>query len=86
MSEFSPTKSEKMNITRAKEILKNQFGYDSFRMNQEAAIETVLQKKDCSRADADGRRKIALLSDSGADVGRFDGRYFAADRFDERSG
>lgn len=36
-----------MNIARAKEILKSQFGYDSFRMNQQAAIETVLQKKDC---------------------------------------
>ena len=36
-----------MNIIRAKEILKNQFGYDSFRMNQEQAIETILQKKDC---------------------------------------
>jgi len=36
-----------MNIIRAKEILKSQFGYDSFRMNQEQAIETVLQKKDC---------------------------------------
>ncbi|MGI8639792.1 MAG: DNA helicase RecQ [Pyrinomonadaceae bacterium] len=36
-----------MNIARAKEILKRQFGYDSFRMNQEQAIETVLQKKDC---------------------------------------
>ena len=35
-----------MNITRAKEILKHQFGYDSFRMNQEAAIECVLDKKD----------------------------------------
>ncbi len=35
-----------MNITRAKEILKHQFGYDSFRMNQAAAIECVLQKKD----------------------------------------
>ena len=35
-----------MNITRAKEILKHQFGYDSFRMNQEAAIECVLNKKD----------------------------------------
>ncbi|MCW5961438.1 MAG: DNA helicase RecQ [Pyrinomonadaceae bacterium] len=35
-----------MNITRAKEILKHQFGYDSFRMNQEAAIEAVLEKKD----------------------------------------
>ncbi len=37
----------KMNITRAKEILKHQFGYDSFRMNQEQAIDAVLQKKDC---------------------------------------
>ncbi len=36
-----------MDITRAKEILKSQFGYDSFRMNQEQAIEAVLQKKDC---------------------------------------
>ncbi|HLM61556.1 MAG TPA: DNA helicase RecQ, partial [Pyrinomonadaceae bacterium] len=36
-----------MNITRAKEILKHQFGYDSFRMNQQAAIECVLNKKDC---------------------------------------
>ena len=36
-----------MDITRAKEILKSQFGYDSFRMNQEQAIETVLQKKNC---------------------------------------
>ncbi len=36
-----------MNIARAKEILKRQFGYDSFRMNQQQAIETILQKKDC---------------------------------------
>jgi ATP-dependent DNA helicase RecQ len=36
-----------MNIARAKEILKNQFGYDSFRLNQEQAIETVLAAKDC---------------------------------------
>jgi ATP-dependent DNA helicase RecQ len=35
-----------MDIARAKEILKSQFGYDSFRMNQEQAIETVLAKKD----------------------------------------
>ncbi len=39
--------TEIMNITQAKEILKRQFGYDSFRMNQEHAIETVLAKKDC---------------------------------------
>lgn len=36
-----------MNIERAREILKHQFGYDSFRMNQQAAIECVLAKKDC---------------------------------------
>lgn len=36
-----------MNIERAQEILKHQFGYDSFRMNQQAAIECVLAKKDC---------------------------------------
>ncbi|MBA3631271.1 MAG: DNA helicase RecQ [Acidobacteria bacterium] len=36
-----------MNIARAKEILKRQFGFDSFRMNQESAIEAVLRGKDC---------------------------------------
>jgi ATP-dependent DNA helicase RecQ len=36
-----------MSIIRAKEILKQQFGYDSFRMNQEQAIETILRGKDC---------------------------------------
>ena len=36
-----------MNIKLAQEILKHQFGYDSFRMNQAAAIECVLNKKDC---------------------------------------
>lgn len=36
-----------MNITRAKEILKHQFGFDSFRMNQQAAIDCILNKKDC---------------------------------------
>src|SRR5215213_5491155 len=36
-----------MSLARAQEILKNQFGYDSFRMNQQAAIESVLTRKDC---------------------------------------
>ncbi len=35
-----------MSIKKAKEILKHQFGFDSFRMNQETAIENVLAKKD----------------------------------------
>jgi len=36
-----------MNIEKAREILKHRFGYDSFRMNQERAIECVLSGKDC---------------------------------------
>lgn len=36
-----------MNLTKAREVLKNQFGYDEFRLNQEKAIETVLARKDC---------------------------------------
>lgn len=36
-----------MNLTHALEILKHQFGYDSFRMNQQAAIESVLHSRDC---------------------------------------
>jgi ATP-dependent DNA helicase RecQ len=36
-----------MTIEKAREILKHRFGYDSFRMNQEPAIEAVLSKKDC---------------------------------------
>jgi ATP-dependent DNA helicase RecQ len=35
-----------MKIEKAKEILKHSFGFDSFRMNQEAAIETLLEQKD----------------------------------------
>jgi ATP-dependent DNA helicase RecQ len=36
-----------MSISQAKKILKNQFGYDEFRLHQEAIIETVLAGKDC---------------------------------------
>lgn len=36
-----------MDISHAREILKHQFGYDEFRMMQQAAIDAVLQKKDC---------------------------------------
>lgn len=35
-----------MGIEQARQILKHQFGFDSFRMNQEAAISAVLAKKD----------------------------------------
>ena len=36
-----------MSIEKAREILKHRFGFDSFRMNQEAAISAVLAGKDC---------------------------------------
>lgn len=36
-----------MNISQAKKILKNQFGYDEFRLHQQTAIETILAAKDC---------------------------------------
>lgn len=45
---FSNTQLERpMTIEKAREILKHRFGYDSFRMNQEAVIEAVLDNKDC---------------------------------------
>lgn len=36
-----------MTITQAQEILKHKFGYDSFRLHQQAAIETILDGRDC---------------------------------------
>jgi len=36
-----------MTLEKARVILKHQFGYDSFRMNQEAAIGAVLDGRDC---------------------------------------
>ena len=36
-----------MSIAHAQHILKHQFGYDSFRLHQQAAIDTVLARKDC---------------------------------------
>jgi ATP-dependent DNA helicase RecQ len=40
-------KEKTMSINRALDILKHQFGYDEFRMNQQTAIECVLSKQDC---------------------------------------
>jgi ATP-dependent DNA helicase RecQ len=36
-----------MSLKKATEILQNRFGYESFRLNQQAAIECVLDQKDC---------------------------------------
>jgi len=40
-------KKNLMTIARAQEILKHQFGFDAFRMQQQAAIEAVLDGRDC---------------------------------------
>src|SRR5829696_6082258 len=36
-----------MTIEKAREILRHRFGYDAFRLNQEAAIDSVLSGRDC---------------------------------------
>jgi ATP-dependent DNA helicase RecQ len=36
-----------MSLSKATEILQQKFGYESFRLNQQVAIESVLAKKDC---------------------------------------
>ena len=36
-----------MMIEKARDILRHRFGYDAFRLNQEAAIESVLKGQDC---------------------------------------
>jgi ATP-dependent DNA helicase RecQ len=36
-----------MSLLKATEILQQKFGYESFRLNQQVAIESVLAKKDC---------------------------------------
>jgi ATP-dependent DNA helicase RecQ len=38
---------ESASLGKAREILKHRFGYDSFRMNQEAAISCVMAGRDC---------------------------------------
>ena len=36
-----------MSLKKATEILQKKFGYESFRLNQQAAIECVLKQQDC---------------------------------------
>ena len=36
-----------MTIEKARDILRHRFGYDAFRLNQEAAIESILSGHDC---------------------------------------
>ena len=68
-------------ISRAKSILKETFGYEDFRLQQEQAITQVLQKKDALVIMPTGGGK----SNPGAYVRRVDDRCFSSDIFDERS-
>ncbi len=75
-----------MTIKKAKEILKHQFGFDSFRMNQEAAIKTVLAKKDCVVLMPTGGGKSVCYQIPALMSEMADSCCFASDRVDERSG
>ena len=72
--------------SRKTQILKEIFGYDSFRKGQEEIVDQILNGRDVLGNHADRSRKVTLLSGSGtSDVWDHD-RSITADFIDDRSG
>ena len=67
-------------------VLRDVFGFDSFRGQQHAIIEHVDRRRRRRRTDADRRRQVAVLPGAGAAASRGRRRRLAADRADERPG
>ena len=67
-------------------ILKDVFGYRSFRGEQQAIIEAALAGRDSLVIMLNRRRQIPVLPDSSHAARRHRAGYFAADRVDAGSG
>lgn len=72
--------------SRKTQILKEIFGYDSFRKGQEEIVDQILNGRDVLAIMPNRSRKVTLLSGSGtSDVWDHD-RSITADFIDDRSG
>ena len=67
------------------QVLRDKFGYTSFREGQESIINAILSHQNVFRHHADWRRKICMLSAPALVVRRSDISYFTIDFIDERS-
>ena len=72
--------------TDLKAELKNYFGFDNFKGNQEAIIENLMAGNDTFCAYAYRRRQVAMLSIAVLADGRHCNCHIAINRLDEESG
>ena len=70
--------------TKATAILRDYFGYDSFRTGQENVIEQCAYRKRYTLCHANGGRKVRLLSSAGTGHGGHCSCYFTTYFADER--
>ena len=71
-------------LTKAQELLKHFFGYDTFRTGQEELIQTILEGRDCLRHNANRSWKVNLLSNSRHNATRYNHCYFTTNFSYER--